>query len=86
MNSKLHEHFNCDSCFMFCAKVHRCSQCLTKLYCSAACLRGDWESGHKELCKERGPDRKIKAGTRDRKKKGQESMDKYELPRVSQVV
>ena len=41
--------YRCDNCFKFAAKVHRCSKCLTKLYCGEDCRDEDW-SIHQLVC------------------------------------
>ena len=41
----------CDSCFHLSLKVHRCSSCKTKLYCSEKCQAEDWKV-HKFCCEE----------------------------------
>ena len=44
--------FICESCNRMTEKVHRCSRCESKLYCSAECLDDDWKLVHKKMCKE----------------------------------
>ena len=39
----------CDNCFKSTVNVHRCSACLTKLYCGTACRDDDWPI-HKQVC------------------------------------
>ena len=39
----------CDACFKHVRKMHRCSKCLTKIYCGQDCLNQDWNI-HKDLC------------------------------------
>ena len=62
----------CDFCFKMSAhsEVHRCKQCLTKIYCSKECQLGDWELVHKEICKGKGEKRKRKGGAVERREKG----------------
>ena len=51
----------------------RCSSCLTKQYCSPACLHADFEAGHRgDLCRREGEQRKVKGGNRARVEKGKE--------------
>eukprot|EP00092_Neocalanus_flemingeri_P086984 GFUD01109681.1.p1 GENE.GFUD01109681.1~~GFUD01109681.1.p1 ORF type:complete len:473 (-),score=97.23 GFUD01109681.1:35-1453(-) len=60
----------------FCHKLshgtHRCSKCLSKLYCSAECLAKDWEKVHRKVCqvyKEDGTH--VALGSRGRGQRGQ---------------
>ena len=39
----------CDFGFKSSSKLHRCSKCLTKLYCGKACIDEDWPI-HKLVC------------------------------------
>ena len=48
---KLNASFKCDYCFCRCEKVHRCSRCLTKQYCSKECKGKDWKEAHEKVCK-----------------------------------
>ena len=63
--------FNCDQCFRRCEKVHRCTGCWTKVYCSQECLDKDWEVVHKEVCnleedpKKKKDDRRTRVARRD---------------------
>ena len=38
----------------------RCGKCLTKLYCSKACLKEDLRTKHEDACKEESDPRKVK--------------------------
>merc|ERR1712142_70183 len=51
--------YSCDNCFKSTADVHRCSKCLTKLYCGTKCRDEDWPI-HKYVCVK--VKRKIKEG------------------------
>ena len=66
--------FRCDNCFLICRKSHRCKTCLTKLYCSRDCLTEDWDLVHKNICTERGEERKVKGETRRRAEEGETGM------------
>jgi len=55
-----HKKDRCDWCSTMKRKVHRCSRCLTKVYCSQECLNMDWKKVHKEVCREAPDTRKIK--------------------------
>ena len=52
-------------------KVHRCTGCWTKVYCSQECLDKDWEVVHKEVCnleedpKKKKDDRRTRVARRD---------------------
>ena len=53
----------CDNCFKRILKGHRCSRCLTKLYCGNDCIKSDWTT-HKEFCKKN--QRKQKMNQKER--------------------
>ena len=55
--------YQCDNCFKFTAKVHRCSKCLTKLYCGEDCRDEDW-SIHQKVCVKDKRKRKDKESVR----------------------
>ena len=55
------------------SKGHRCSKCLTKVYCGDECRNKDW-GVHKLVCKEGEVKRKRKGGQQERKNDG---MDWY---------
>lgn len=40
----------CNTCFESTETGTRCSACSTSYYCTRACQRKDWLSGHKEIC------------------------------------
>jgi len=46
--------------------IHRCTGCLTKLYCGEQCRDEDWEEVHSKVCK-KGEGRKVKGGKQERK-------------------
>jgi len=64
----------CDYCFKLSEKVHRCSKCLTKSWCSRSCQEKDWEEKHKEFCIKGGrgaaDQRKVKGGSQVRRDQG----------------
>ena len=41
----------CDFCHLLSFKVHRCSICMTKVYCSKECQEVDWKV-HKLCCEQ----------------------------------
>ena len=58
--------FRCDYCVMPGSsgnKGHRCSRCLTKVYCGRECRDLDWRV-HKFECSEGEEERKKKGGNR----------------------
>jgi len=61
----------CDYCGLHYkgSRGHRCSRCLTKLYCGEPCRNQDW-GVHKLVCREGEEGRKRKGGKKDRKQKG----------------
>ena len=67
----------CDFCFVVVEKIHRCSQCRTKQYCSKQCLAQDFGQGHCEACPLLKGDRlREKGGKEERKERGGEAMDR----------
>jgi len=58
--------YRCANCFHFKSRMHRCSRCLTKLYCGKDCLQQDW-AVHKFCCVKNG--RKRKDGQKARRSK-----------------
>jgi len=66
----------CDHCFQLVPiqAIHRCSTCLTKQYCSLACIMQDATAGHTvgKFCKKE--ERKVKGGRRDRVKTGKKAV------------
>ena len=56
----------CDNCGLPVEKMHRCTRCLTKLYCGVQCRDQDWEKVHRQVCR-KGETRKVKSGNQDRK-------------------
>ena len=50
----------CDWCKTLKKEVHRCSRCLTKVYCNKDCLKLDWEKVHHKVCREKPNIRKQK--------------------------
>jgi len=66
----------CDYCALFYRGVrgHRCSRCLTKVYCGEQCRDLDW-GVHKLVCREGEEERKKKVGKQMRKQKGGEFHD-----------
>jgi len=58
----------CDNCFKLSEEIHRCSNCLTKTYCSEECRLLGWETTHKQFCKElKAEKRKVKNTAQERK-------------------
>ena len=66
----------CDYCGLHHTGVrgHRCSRCLTKVYCGEQCRDQDW-GVHKLVCREGEVGRKMKGGKQARKQKGIESYE-----------
>jgi len=64
----------CDSCALPGVKVHRCTGCLTKLYCGELCRDEDWDKVHKQVCR-KGEVRKVKSGKQERVKEGVTTVD-----------
>ena len=62
-----------------CASLFRCTNCLTKIYCSKECLKIDWEVKHKELCKENAEDRKVKEDSKVRRQTLEERCERIKL-------
>jgi len=73
----------CDYCALYFKGVrgHRCSRCLTKVYCGEECRDQDWRI-HKLVCRDGEVERKRKGGKQARKKGGSEIFenvkDKFE--------
>jgi len=65
----------CDYCFKLSEKVHRCSKCLTKSWCSRECQQKDWDEKHKEFCIKDADPRKAKGGAQVRKETGTKGME-----------
>ena len=60
-------YHRCDHCFLPSKdSIHRCTGCLTKLYCGELCRDEDWGKVHSQVCK-RGEKRKKKGGKQQRK-------------------
>jgi len=57
---KKHKMNRCDWCKTLKKEVHRCSRCLTKVYCNKDCLKLDWEKVHHKVCREKPDIRKQK--------------------------
>jgi len=64
---------SCDYCGVPGAwnRGHRCSRCLTKVYCGEECRDKDWVV-HRLVCKEGEEKRKRKGGQQDRKRQGKD--------------
>lgn len=71
---KEHRKDRCDWCNTLKRVVHRCSKCLTKVYCSEECHDLDWEKVHKDICREKSDIRKLKMSRKSR------VMEDSELP------
>jgi len=68
----------CDFCFLVGREdsAHRCSGCLTKIYCSQQCLEADWSKVHKKVCaRSKEQERKRKEGRRGRTNVGKHQME-----------
>eukprot|EP00092_Neocalanus_flemingeri_P000971 GFUD01001038.1.p1 GENE.GFUD01001038.1~~GFUD01001038.1.p1 ORF type:complete len:505 (+),score=143.91 GFUD01001038.1:63-1577(+) len=66
----------CDACFMVGKESHRCSGCLTKVYCSQDCLQKDWAVVHRKICaRSKEEVRKVKEGRRGRKEEGKHRIE-----------
>ena len=59
----------CDNCDLVAMNGHRCSKCLTKLYCSKECQLQDYKI-HEKLCREGEVERKRKGERREREEQG----------------
>ena len=59
----------CDSCDLVGKKRHRCTKCLTKLYCSKECQLEDFKV-HRKVCREEEVERKKKGENGERKEEG----------------
>merc|ERR1719508_590974 len=72
-------------------EVHRCSRCLTMMYCSKDCQLSDWKI-HKITCKEDVEERKKKDGGSGRRKKAMDDLEELQkevsenLQEVSETV
>ena len=59
---------------MDCIYIHvcflRCSECLTKVYCSRECLKKDNEEKHGKFCHKGAEERKVKGGAKARVEDG----------------
>merc|ERR1719239_1321287 len=64
-----------DNCFKLTEEVHRCSRCLTKIYCSKDCQQKDREEKHSKLCKEGAEEWKVKGGLEAGEKAGLENLE-----------
>merc|ERR1712080_587492 len=69
----------CDFCFKFppITEVHRCSKCLSVMYCSTDCRDQDFKI-HKKVCKEDTEERKKKIGQSARRKEGRDALESLE--------
>ena len=65
----------CDQCHLLAPKVHRCSRCWTKVYCSKECIELDWTTVHKKVCRKGEVARKVKADRKRRRQGGQEKVE-----------
>jgi len=66
----------CDYCFKLSEKVHRCSKCLTKSWCSRECQQKDWNEKHKEFCIKDADPRKAKGGAQVRRETEMKSLER----------
>ena len=63
---KQNASFKCDHCFFLCEKVHRCTRCWTKVFCSQECFDKDKEKVHEKICRSGEEPRKVKADKKTR--------------------
>ena len=90
-NTKFGENL-CHFCFRLSSHevVHRCSSCLTKVYCSKFCQTEDWSLIHSQICKGEGAQRKQKGKAKERKEVGetavQENLDRVEAKQLEHAV
>jgi len=79
MMSKVFENIenSCVYCGMLGGKVHRCSKCKTKVYCSEECLLLDWRKVHSKICNEGDVTRKVKGGKKKRKAQVKKEVDEF---------
>ena len=64
----------CHFCFKLSphGAVHRCGNCLSKVYCSKVCQTDDWSLIHSKICKSsKGSQRKVKGKAKERKEVGE---------------
>merc|ERR1712059_245687 len=66
---------SCDYCGVLGRKVHRCSECKTKVYCSEECLQLDWKKIHSKICNEGEVASKVKGGKKEREAKEEQVSD-----------
>jgi len=67
----------CDYCsFPSKGCIHRCTGCLTKLYCGEQCRDEDWEMVHSKVCKQ-GEVRKVKGGKQEREEDVSKRFDEF---------
>ena len=64
----------CDNCFKVGRKGHRCSKCLTKIYCTKECQREDFKV-HNMICRVEEVERKKKGDRREREEVGRKDSE-----------
>jgi len=69
--------FRCDNCGLTRSMVHRCSRCLTKVYCGVECRDEDWRKVHNVVCRKGEVPRKIKGGEQSRKEEIDKSIEMF---------
>ena len=69
--------FKCDQCFLRCEKVHRCTRCWTKVYCSQECLDKDWTEVHQKICMPGKETGKVKADRKTRNAERDQALEKW---------
>jgi len=72
---KLRSASRCDYCFKLSEKVHRCSKCLTKSWCSRECQQKDWYEKHNEFCNKDADQRKVRGGAQVRIETAMKSLE-----------
>ena len=74
---KQNASFKCDHCFFLCEKVHRCTRCWTKVYCSQECFDKDKDTVHEKICKPGEEPRKVKADRRTRNAERDQTLETW---------
>ena len=74
---KQNASFKCDHCFFLCEKVHRCTRCWTKVYCSQECFDKDKEKVHEKICRPGEEPRKVKGDRKTRNAERDETLEKW---------
>ena len=67
-----------DNCELVGRKAHRCSKCLTKLYCSKECQLEDFMV-HKKVCRKEEVERKKKGEKGERNEEGERDAEAHKV-------